>query len=257
MEFIKANFLNTTTQIAVNSNTLSASNLFNKNPIYQYYSDGLANDNTTASITITFDATTPVSRIALLDLNTSAFNLFYNGLTANSFALQNGDTTASIYTSNADRNKYFMFNTVQCSTITLELKNTFVANSEKVIGLMVLSELMFEPELIPSAQNYKPKLQPKQIVHTMSDGGKRIHNVSKKWSLDLSFDYISSTFKTNLETLYDLETEFNFVGFSTHTSWSGFIFEAIWEGAFDFNEFSSNAVSSGFSGTVRLRETPT
>jgi hypothetical protein len=257
MEFIKANLINTTTQIAVNSNTLSVSSLFNRNPIYQYYSDGLTNDLTTASITITFGTTTPVSRIALLDINVSGFNLFYNGLTANAFTLLNDNTTSSSYTANADAYKYFTFSTVQCSSITLELKSTLVANSEKVIGMLLLSDLYFEMERIPSANNYKPRQQPKQIVHKMSDGGTKIHNISKKWNLDISYEYLSESFKDSLDTLYSLQTPFNFVGLSTYTGWDGFVFEAVWEGPFDFHEYSNNAQSAGFGGTIRLRETPT
>lgn len=256
MEFIKANLLNTTTQVAVNSNTLSVSNLFNRNTFYQYYSDGLASDSLTASITVTFDSTTSVSRISLLGLNSSSFNLFYNGATANAFSLSNADTTTSIYSTNTDENKYLRFNTIACSSITLELKSTFVANSEKVIGLMLISDLMLDTPIIPSAKNYNPKKSPKQIVHMMSDGGKRIHNIAKKWSLDIGLDYISSSFKDSLEDIYDLGSEFNFCPFGTATGWDGFVFESTWEGAFDFYEYSDNAQVSGFSGMIRLRETP-
>lgn len=255
MEFIKANYLNTTTQISVNSNTLTAVNLFNRNPIYQYYSDGFNNDSTTTSITITFDATTAVSRIALMDTNAKAFNLFYDGATANSFTLVGADTTTSFYANNTDIDKYFKFNTIQCSSITLEMKSTMVANSEKVLGLFVLSDLYFELPRIPSANNYKPKVQPKQIVHKMSDGGTRIHNVSKKKSVDMSYDYVSEDFRDLLESLYDLEAPFNFAKMPTSTGWDGFLFEAVWEGPFDFEEYSTNAESSGFSGAIRLRET--
>ena len=64
MEFLKTNLINTTTQIAVTNNTTVVSNIFNRDSFYQYYTDGLNNDLTTGSITITFSATTPVSRIA-------------------------------------------------------------------------------------------------------------------------------------------------------------------------------------------------
>lgn len=39
MEFLRANLINTTTQITVNSNTTLVSNIFNRDPFYQYYSD--------------------------------------------------------------------------------------------------------------------------------------------------------------------------------------------------------------------------
>jgi hypothetical protein len=193
MEFIKANYLNTTTQIAVNSNTGTVSNLFNRDPFYQYYSDQFANDLTTSSITITFDATTPVSRIALIDTNFKEFSLFYNGSTASTFTLVNGDTTVSSYTANTDVNKYFRFSTIQVSSITINAKKTITADQEKVLGLLVISDLELSLTKIPNAQNYKPKINPKQVVHRLSDGGTRIHTVRRKWETNINLDFIASS----------------------------------------------------------------
>lgn len=257
MEFIKANYLNTTSQMTVNSNTLASSSLFNRDPAFQYYTDGLNSDLTTSSITITFDATTPVSRISMLDMNFKEFRVFYNGATANSFSIQNGDTTVSSYTGNADPNKYFRFNTVQCSSITIQATKTMVADQEKYIGLFVASDLIQELELRPSAKGYKPRLTPKQIVHKLSDGGTRIHNVKKKWETQLELDFISRTERDNLQVnLFDRGEEFNFCPFGTTTAWDGQIFECIWDGPFTFYEYSDNNNTAGYSGKISLKETP-
>lgn len=256
MEFIKANYLNTTTMITVNSNTGTVENLFNRNKLYQYYSDGLDSDSTTCSITITFSATTSVSRIALVDTNFKQFSFYYNGATANAFTLTEGDTTTSSYTGNTDQFKYFRFNTVQCSSITIDAKTTQTADQEKLLGLLVLSDLNTSLTLIPSAKNYKPNKVPKQIVHKLSDGGTRLHNISSKWETDFSLDYVSETQRDALFEVYDSGLPFNFCPFGTATGWDGLIYEAVWDGAFGFYQYSDNAAASGFSGKVSLNETP-
>src|SRR4051812_40473004 len=128
MEFSKANFLNTSTQIAVSNNTLTAENLFNRDPVYQYYTDGMNDDNTTTSITITFDSTLSVSRIALLDMNFKEFNFYYDNTTTNAFTLVGAATTTSSFNANADVNKFFKFSTISCTSITFKAKKTITAN---------------------------------------------------------------------------------------------------------------------------------
>lgn len=256
MEFIKANYLNTTTQLSVNSNTGTSSNLFNRDSLYQYYTDQFANDLTTSSITVTFGSTTNVSRIALIDTNFKEFSIFYNGATASTFTLLNGDTTVSSYTGNAQTNKYFRFNTVQVSSITINAKKTITADQEKLLGLLLISDLELSLTKIPNAQAYKPKIVPKQVVHKLSDGGTRIHTVRRKWETQLNLDYIDATERDTLFELYSNSQEFNFCPFGTTTSWDGLLFECVWDGSFEFYEYSDNAASSGFSGKISLKETP-
>lgn len=256
MEFIKYNLLNTTTQLTLDSNTALASNLFNRDYAFQFYTYGFNSDLTTSSITVTFDTTTPVSRIALIDTNLKDFTIFYNGSTANTFALTGGDTSASDYTGNADANKYFRFATIQATSITINMSKTIVADQEKLLGLFIVSDLQLELSKIPSAKNYKPKVTPKQVVHKLSDGGSRIHKIRNKFETKLSLNYIDQTERDNLYDLYNAGVEFNFCPFGTATGWDGFIYEAIWDGDFEFYEYSDNASSSGFSGSISLKETP-
>lgn len=116
MEFLKANLINTTTQLVVNNNTSTIANLFARDPYFQYYTDGMNNDATTASITITFDAATVVSRIALVDTNLKSFTIFYNGSTANTFALTTtGSTIASSFSTNVDDGVYLRFSSLTVS----------------------------------------------------------------------------------------------------------------------------------------------
>lgn len=257
MEFLTQNHINTTSMIAVNSNTTTAENLFNRDPFYQYVSDGMNNDATTASITITFDATTPVSRIALMDTNVKAFTVFYNGVTANTFPLDSsGATTASAFTSNTSEAVYMRCaNTVMVSSVTIDMKTTQVANQEKLLGELYLGDLLLSLVRNPQARGYKPRVVPKQVVHRMSDGGVRMHQVRKKREEAISFDFVDETERNALEDIYNRVDPFTFVPFGTTTSWNGVLFEAIWDGPFNFYEYSDNAAASGYSGGISLKET--
>ena len=257
MEFLTANIVNTTTQIAVTSNMALAQNLFTRDKFQQYYTTGYNSDALASTITITFAATTPVSRIALNGMNYKEFYFYYNGATANSFALTNADTSTSSYTGNADTNKYFKFSTVQCSSITFVTTKTIAANQEKLLGLLSIMDLTVELEKIPNAQSYKPTISPKQVVHTLSDGGTRIHNVRSKWSSALKLEYVTTAQRDALYSLHTGGIPFNFCPFGTATGWDSILFEAVWPGAFDFFAYSDNAAASGFSGNVSLKETPT
>lgn len=258
MEFLKQNYINTTTQIVVNSNTTTVQNLFNPDTFFQYYTDGLNNDATTSSIRINFDETTLVSRIGLIDTNAKQFRLFYNGATANAFSLTTtGSTTTSSWSTNAETNIYLRTTPVYCTSVSIEITTTQTANQEKRLGFFTLSDTYYSLTQIPSANNYDPRIIPKQIEHKLSDGGTRIHNIRKKWEVSIKMDYVDSTIRNNLKTIYDLRVPFMFCPFGTTTSWDGILFESVWPGNFDFYQFSDNAASSGFSGGIRLKETPT
>lgn len=258
MEFIKQNFINTTTQLSVNSNTATVSNIFNPDPYFQYYTDGLASDLTTSSMTIAFTETTLVSRIAIKDTNAKEFRLFYNGATANAFALSTtGSTISSSWTTNTESDLYLRSTPVYCTSLTLEITKTQTANQEKRVGFLAVSDLYYELTQIPNASGYDPRIIPKQIEHKLSDGGTRIHNIRKKWEVSIKLDYISASQRNSLKTIYDLRVPFIFCPFGTATSWDGMIFESVWPGNFDFYQFSDNASVSGFSGGIKLKETPT
>lgn len=243
--------------ITVNNNTGLSSNLFNRDQYYQYYTDSLNSDVLTSSITITFGATTNVSAIALMDTNVKEFDIFYNGATANSFTLVSQATTTSKFTGNADSNVLLRFATIAVSSITFDLKKTITANQEKVLGLLHISELIYTMGKVPNSGNYKPSLVSKQIVHNLSDGGVRINKVRNKFDLPINLDYLSSSEVSSLRAVYDLGTSFNFEAFGTSTGWvNPVFFEAVWIGDFKFYEYSDDAISSGFSGSIKLKETP-
>lgn len=259
MDLLRANFLNTTTQMTIGSGTLTAKFLFNRDTDRQYLTDGFNNDATTASIVIAFDATTSISRIAMLNTNVKSFDIFYNGATANTFAITStGSTSVSSFTTNSETSMYFRTTAVNVTSVTFDLKSTFTTNAEKAIGWVALSNPLVNFEVngrIPSAKDYKPKLNPKQISHKMSDGGKRVQTIAQKHNTSIKFKHITKSFRDSLKTAYDLHDNMIFDSFGTMTGWDDeFIFECVWGGSWDFYKFSDNAVAAGFSGTIKLDE---
>lgn len=257
MELLLPNYLNTTTQMSITSNTLGAKFLFNPNKRIQYVSDGFADDLTTSSIVITFDSTINISRIALLETNLKAFDIYYNGVTANTFALTStGSTVASSFSNNSESALFMFANTTAVTSITIDMKSTQVANNEKAIGVLYLTDLVSDFDRIPSAKDYKPSLDTTAIKHRLSDGGTRIHYVEEKFDVNIKFKYISTSFRDELLTAYRRHDEMIFVAFPTMTSWDAVIFPCVWEGPFDFYRYSDDASNIGFSGSIRLSETP-
>lgn len=245
--------------LSPNTQTSIVSNLFNNDPYYQFYTDGMNNDATTASITVTFDQTSSISRVMLKGHNLKSFTIFYNGSTANTFSLLKSSTSTSDWSSNSLTSTYLQFSTIQASSITIDMKSTQEANLEKIISQLYIGDLIYTTTRVPSAKDYKPKFKSKQIVHKLSDGGTRINHVKNKWEMNIKYSFITEAERDSLYGVWDMLEPFHFVPFQPLTStadWDGIAFESVWEGDFEFYEYSDNAAVSGFTGSIKLRETP-
>jgi len=257
METLELNYFNTTTQATVDSNTALADRLIHRDFTFQYLSDGFNDDTTTTSITISFDVTTAIDRIALIQHNLKSFDMYYNGATANTFAFTStSDTTVSQYSTNSETSQFWSFTQVNVTSVTFDLKTTQVANSEKAIGYMYIGALNLAFPRVPNSSGYKPMINETQIVHRLSDGGTRIQKIEEKYKVDIKFKNITESFRDDLRDLWRRQDAFFFVPFGTTTSWDRVFFETVWEGPFDFLTYADDAVSAGYEGTIRLRETP-
>jgi hypothetical protein len=136
------------------------------------------------------------------------------------------------------------------------MKKTITANDEKYFGLLHVSDVLLSMSQIPNSGGYKPTVVPRQIVHELSDGGIRIHNIRQKFKIDISLKYVNETLRNSLKTVYDRHDEFVFCPFGTTTAWDGIFFESVWVGDFKFYEYADDAAASGFDGNITLRETP-
>lgn len=257
MEFVKQNFIDTTTAIVVGSNTATAEYIMRRNLIFQYSSSGFSDDLTTSSMTINFASTQSVSRIAMMGINLKEFNLFYNGVTANTFAITStSDTVTSQWSSNSESAMYLQMATANCSSVTLDMKSTFQANSEKAIGYFLVSDTHLVFDRIPTAENYEPIIKPKEVVQKLSDGGRRFNRIAEKFQATISYENINTEFRDSLKAVYDLRTEMVFTAFPTTTSWDQICFPVIWHGDFDFYKHSDNPISAGFEGALNISESP-
>ena len=255
MEFCKPNFLDTTTQLAIDSNTASSGNLFDFKPKIQYVSSGFAGDLTTTTIVISFDETKTVSRIAIMETNVKAFDIFFNGVTANAFSLTTtAATTTSQFTNNSESSMYLFTTPQACTSVTLDLKSTFLAGNEKAIGHLYIGDLELEFDRIPSAKNYKIKLITKEVVHKMSSGARRRQVIDENWSANIKYKFITKKFRDELKDVYDLGSDLIFAPFGTSTGWDAVLFNSIWTGPFEFFQHSDDAVNAGFSGSIVLWE---
>ncbi len=257
MEFLRKNYFDTTTNFVVNSNTGTVANLLVRDTRYQYVSDGMADDNTTVTMRISFAETQTVSRIALLGMNLKKFKVYYNGATANTFALDaTGVTTASDFLTNSATAMFLSATPVACTSVSIDMYSTQVANQNKAIGWLVVSDVLSDLDgRVPPAQGYRPAFMPKEVVHELSDGSFRSQVVDRKFSAQVSLDFVDDSLKSELKSVFALHDDFIFAAFPTTTSWDEVIFPCIWRGPFDFYEVTDNAIAAGYSGSIRLFET--
>jgi hypothetical protein len=256
VELIKQNYINTSTAIVVNSNTTSAELIMNPDTSFQHVSSGFNNDLTTSTFRVNFNETMTVSRIALVGMNLKDFDLYYDGVTSNAFALTTTSaTTTSKWINNSETSMYLVCTPVACTSVSLDMKKTISPNSEKAIGYFVISQERIDFTRLPTANNYKPILETKEIAHKLSDGNTRLQVIADRWKVDVKLDYITASFRNSLRSIYNLHEGMIFVPFGTTTGWDAVIFPCVWQGPFDFYKFSDDSPDTGFEGKIKLLET--
>jgi hypothetical protein len=257
-ELLQGNYINTSTQLTVNDNTATAVNVLNRDIRFQYSSGQFADDNTTVTMTIAFDQTLTVDRVALVGHNLKSYTVFYDGVTANTFAVTStSDTSATDFISNSSVSQYFRVAPVDVTSVTIDMKATIVADNNKALGFLVLSEKLTDFDgRKPIAQTYNPRLNPTDVTHRLSDGGIRIQTVDDKWDASFFLDFVTESTRDSLRSIFDDHNDLVFCPFGTSTGWDETIFPCVWGGSFDFYTHSDNASEAGFSGRIGLNETP-
>jgi len=257
MEFLGLNLFNTSTQSTVDSNTATATYLYNRDIVFQWSSDGYDNDLTTSSVTINFGSTVEVNRFAILGHNLKDFTIFYDGTTSNTFSLTTtAATTTSDFSANSDTSNYLRFDTVTLTSITIDMQSTHVADSEKGIGYVFAGELDYELTHLPAASGYKPVFDVKEIKHLIGDGGSRIHTIQEKFNAMIKLTNMTKAVRDSLKSVFDRKDPFNFVPFGTSTGWDEVLRECVWPGKFDLYTFADNSIDAGYKGSIKVEETP-
>lgn len=243
MEFLGQNLVNTTTQVAVQSNTSTAAYLYNRNRTLGYTSSGY-NTTTATTITISFTAATPVSHVMLLNHNIQNYSILASGV------------TISVSTTNSATSSYFSFATISTAQLVFTLTSVFTAGGgEKQIGELIIANRQLQFVNNPTVENYQPTVQRTQVRHEMPDGGVTLYNIRNKFKGSVGLTFITRAFHDNLLSIYETATPVYFIPFPTATSWDGRAYETVWSGPFDF-KYSSNVESVGYSGNISVEETP-
>lgn len=244
MEFLDENFLNTTTQIQVDSGTSTISYLFDRNRSLGFTSVGY--DGATSTVlSIEFDSPTAISHVLMQGHNLKDFRVFYDSTTANSL---------DVVSSNSSSSYYLSFSTTTVSSIQIQMDSAF-PSGEKNVGELIITERLVQFERNPTVSKWKPMVYRKQVVHEMPDGGAATFNVKDKYRAQLSWKFITESFYDDLTTVYNAGEPFYFIPFPTATAWDGVGHEVMWIGNFDFKH-STNDKDQGYEGKITLRETP-
>lgn len=256
MEFLKSNFVNTTTQISVSAGgTSTVSNLFNRFPTKKFGS-GDASDATTTTIQIDFVSTQTVDRIVLQNHNFKSFKLYKGGVTASTFTMQNALTTTSDWITNSIASHYLILDSATALTqINIDISTTIDANLEKQLGGLWITANQFTFNVNPSAKNYTPSINRKEFPVTMSDGGTDLYIVQDNFHADIRVKFISKTETTSLRAIYDLDDHFVFMPEPTGTAWNNEIFAVNWIGKFDL-QWTKDFKGTGFNQRIKMREIP-
>lgn len=256
MECLRANFLNTTTMITVDTGTINALYLMDRKTD-QWNSVGDNSDATTSTIRIEFASSKNIDRIAFQNINWKGFRVYYNSNTANLLTLDSTcPTNTSRWTQNSATSLFLKCTTITASIITIEITTTMSANAEKACGELWISEKYYSFVDNPTANNYKPNYDRKEYEHSMSDGGTCVYFIQDNYKAEIKRLYVSSSEHDSLLGLHNLYTPFVFVPEPTGTGWNSNIYEVNWVGAFEFEQFQDNYKGNGYTGTMRLKETP-
>ena len=245
MEFLGQNLLNTTTQLTMQaSNTSNSDYLYNRNVNLGWSTDGY-NSTTAAVISITFGAPTVITHVLIQNHNLRDFRVYYNSVTANSIVALTTNSATSTYANIAS---------ITVNSVDIQMNNTITGSAEKVMGEFIVAERRLVFERNPSHTDWKPSIHRKQIIHDMPDGGVKVFNIRDKFQANLSWDYLSDTFTSSLETEFNRAFPLYFVPFPTTTAWDPRAYETNWIGDFDFKH-SENSKTQGRSGSIKLRQT--
>lgn len=248
MTFLTDNLFNTSTQAVVGSaNTLTVMNAVDKVPDTQWITVGY-NSNTSTIFSIEFESPVPISKIYIQNHNLKQFRIFYDSVTANAF------TPAISQTQNSDTSSYFSFGTITVSSIQIQCDTCVDTGIEKRIGEIYIGDTLLDFERNPNAASYKPILKKDRVIHKMPNEGVSVFVGRNKFKSEISWKFVSNSFTSQLQEIYDNNTIFYFVPFPTTTSWDGKSFQTIWTNDFDF-KYSDNNTSAGQGGKIMLEET--
>lgn len=244
-EFCGKNLLNTTTMITCSTGTGTFAYLFDRNLDIDFQTDGHT-ANTSTVLTISFDAPTVVSRVMLQGHNLKNYRVFYDGVTANSWAAVTGNRDTSTLLTPAS---------TTVSSISIQMDDVIDSDQERTIGELVITDCKVQLDNNPDTGNFTPKLFGKKIRHEMPDGGTSLFIVGNKYRARMKLRFVSDSVTSQLLELYNDGDAFYFIPEGTTSGWAGEAREVVWVNDWDFT-YGDNAKTQGQNGTIDIEETP-
>ncbi len=253
MEFLERNYINTTTSVNASAGTSTVSYLF----------DRKLSTNYTASPTVTihFTINNTIDRIVFQEINLKAFTIKH--VTGTSLFLKSGsDTTTAEFSSNSSTSLYLVLGSITTVNTLTFIGSSAITGGLIQIGQMWMTKNIYELERNPEISDFDIARNRKEYKHKMAGGGTALYTIEEKYFEGrMSWDFISSSATTSLESVYDQKDGIVYVPFPTLTSdWTGqklaVAYEVVWHGDFRFDLQSDNDRGSGYSGAIRLDETP-
>jgi ankyrin repeat protein len=244
-EFCDKNLLNTTTMIGCSSGTGTFAYLFDRNVDIDFQTDGHT-ANTSTVLTINLDAPTVISRVMLQGHNLKDYRVFYDGVTANSWAAVTGNSNTSTLLTPAS---------TTVSSISIQMDNVIETGKERTIGELIVTDCRVTLDNNPDTGNFTPKFFGKKIRHEMPDGGTSLFVVANKYRAKMKLRFVSDSVTTQLLELYNDGDAFYFVPEGTTGAWAGEAREVVWVNDWEFL-YGDNAKSQGQNGGIEIEETP-
>mgnify|MGYP001590488526 CR=1 FL=1 len=246
----RKNFIVTSTALSITSGTGTVSNLIDRKPNIKWTSVGENSDVNTAVVRWTPDSSTNISAIFLQNHNFENLKITYN-----SGSTFTPDITMA---SNTASNSFFRFNSQTITHIDVIVTATHIANAEKFLGEMIVTNLKAEIDTNPDYGGYTPTTYKKGVEHELSDGGIVSVFLSKKFRADITLGFIASSTANSLSAIWNEHTDLVFVPFGVDTfttNWDGQAEHVNWIGDLDMTRLRDNTIS-GYLGSIMLRQIP-
>lgn len=254
--FFRRNLVDQTeTVYTVAGQTGTSSALFDRDIGSRWSSNGY-DGATSLVLSFNFATATVVSGLMVLNHNLRQFRVFYDSATANTL------TPDINVTQNSATFSYFTFasTTVNSLEIQMDVANTTTvagaSTTEKVLGEVLVTRELFSASANPPVGRYRQVLRKHMVRQELADGGTALYHLADKFQADIGYPFITSAFKTNLRSVFDEAVPFVFVPFGTTSAWDGQAYEVNWIGGFNFNWATDAKDTAGWTGNIRLEQTP-
>jgi hypothetical protein len=208
---------------------------------------------TTLTATWTDDGAT-FDRVVLQNINWKSFSIKNNG-TALSLDTTFNDTSTADFTGNSETSLVLKLvsTTALDTSLIIAVSSNTAASLNHSADQIWFCDLHYTFDQNPTAKDYKPKINRKEYVHRLADGGTAQFVLNSYFEAAMKINFITQSMTTALETVYNLKREISFIPFPTSASWQGQIFTVIWTGPFDFR-YANNNLTAGYSGSIKLSE---